>query len=289
MISIIIPTYNRIKSCRRVVESILASRFDDEYEIIVVDDNSSKLPDFSDLKNVQLLSKKENSGPSSSRNLGVEASSGEIIFFMDDDIAVSEDIIAQHLSVYRKKQDTTAIVSNVTYVSEDGSRGDKLNNYFNTRGMNRFKSGELLDGQYFGTGFCSIRKDFFVFIGGFEESFKVYGWEDPELGLRIEKNGGKILFQKSNGMFHYDSKGVVQLVKQLSGSGENFNYIMKNYPQYRNRFRFDFLNSTAAKIIFNTFLFRIMLFFGASLPGKLSFPFLKYLYLGSIYKSYHQS
>lgn len=87
MISIIIPLYNKEKSVVNTINSILIQDFED-YEIIVVDDGSTdngfKIVREINSEKIKLY-KKENGGPSSARNFGVQKSCGEWIIFIDAD------------------------------------------------------------------------------------------------------------------------------------------------------------------------------------------------------------
>lgn len=94
MISVVIPLYNKEKSVRSTLESVLAQTYTD-YEIIVVDDGStdnsvavcediinSLTPSFD---NSLRIFSKPNGGVSSARNFGVEKSRGEYVAFLDGD------------------------------------------------------------------------------------------------------------------------------------------------------------------------------------------------------------
>lgn len=94
MISVVIPLYNKEKSVRATLESVLAQTYTD-YEIIVVDDGStdnsvtvcediinSLTPSFD---NSLRIFSKPNGGVSSARNFGVEKSRGEYVAFLDGD------------------------------------------------------------------------------------------------------------------------------------------------------------------------------------------------------------
>ncbi len=89
LVSIIIPTYNR---SRLLLERALPSALNQTYyktEIIIVDDGSTDdtadvLEPYVKGGTVKYLFQ-EHQGPSASRNLGVRASRGEIIVFLDDD------------------------------------------------------------------------------------------------------------------------------------------------------------------------------------------------------------
>jgi hypothetical protein len=85
-VSIILPVYNGAATIGGALESVFAQTFTD-YEIVVVDDGStdetaSVLASYGN--RIQIVSQ-PNRGLSAARNMGVRASSGEYIAFIDDD------------------------------------------------------------------------------------------------------------------------------------------------------------------------------------------------------------
>ncbi|HCI6400040.1 TPA: glycosyltransferase family 2 protein, partial [Klebsiella pneumoniae] len=89
VISFVIPLYNTEKYIVDCIDSILEQKEIDLslVEIIVVDDGSTDnslamLERYSENKNITVI-KKNNSGISLTRNLGVERAKGNYIFFLD--------------------------------------------------------------------------------------------------------------------------------------------------------------------------------------------------------------
>ncbi len=86
MISVIIPTYNRAGVLKRAVESVYTQTFTD-IEIIIVDDGSSdSTPELiGSLDLAPRFIRIPHSGVSRARNVGIDASRGEWIAFLDSD------------------------------------------------------------------------------------------------------------------------------------------------------------------------------------------------------------
>lgn len=86
IVSVIIPTYNRAQMLRQAVESVLEQDYPCT-EILVIDDGSVDdtpmvLADYED--RIRFF-RQENTGVSAARNLGIRASRGELIAFLDSD------------------------------------------------------------------------------------------------------------------------------------------------------------------------------------------------------------
>jgi glycosyltransferase involved in cell wall biosynthesis len=83
--SIIISTHNRPQSLRRAIASAFASAL--EAEVIVVDDASSdETADIcASIEGIKLVRVERNQGVAGARNIGLIASCGEFITFLDDD------------------------------------------------------------------------------------------------------------------------------------------------------------------------------------------------------------
>ena len=105
-LSIIIPTYNtKLLDFMRCIKSVENINKCLEYEVIIIDDgsskaNSQKYRDF--LKNYTniLYKKTENLGVSNARNLGIKLSKGEYILFVDaDDILYADKIKEEYLTM----------------------------------------------------------------------------------------------------------------------------------------------------------------------------------------------
>ncbi len=89
--SVIVPTYNRVSSLRKTIESLLALDYRD-CEIIVVDDGSEDgttdfLADVAERHGIVAL-RQENRGPAAARNAGIRRARGRWIAFTDDDCVV---------------------------------------------------------------------------------------------------------------------------------------------------------------------------------------------------------
>ncbi|MBR6927399.1 MAG: glycosyltransferase [Methanobrevibacter sp.] len=126
-VSVIVPVFNASKYIGKTLDSIINQDFD-SYEIIVVDDGSTD----NSLEIInQTLEKtevphkvihQENAGVSVARNVGIDASTGDYLVFIDAD----DHVTSNHLStLYNGESDFSLIL----YVKEDGDRLIDMDTY----------------------------------------------------------------------------------------------------------------------------------------------------------------
>ena len=86
LVSVIIPTYNRAKTVRNAIDSVLQQTYKN-IEIIVIDDGSSDntAQVLESYRNKVQIIQQENAGPSVARNRGIEIANGDIFCFLDSD------------------------------------------------------------------------------------------------------------------------------------------------------------------------------------------------------------
>lgn len=93
-VSVIIPCYNAEKTLRACLESVFMQTHP-PVEVVVVDDASTDdSPAIAREYPCRLVEQPSNRGPSAARNAGVAASRGEILFFLDTDVALAPTSIA---------------------------------------------------------------------------------------------------------------------------------------------------------------------------------------------------
>lgn len=126
-VSVIVPVYNASEYIGNTLNSIINQNFDG-YEIIVIDDGSTdgSLEIINTtLENIEIPHKiihQENAGVSVARNVGIEASKGDYLVFIDAD----DHVTPNHLStLYDGKSDFSLIL----YVKEDGDKLIPMDTY----------------------------------------------------------------------------------------------------------------------------------------------------------------
>ena len=115
-LSIIIPVYQSEKTIIKCIKSINQLSLDknQDYEIIVIDDGSTDnsvnyINDMTDCFPIKILSQK-NSGPAIARNLAINHSTGDYIFFIDsDDFFI--DKISSIVSILKNNQPDVVVFS----------------------------------------------------------------------------------------------------------------------------------------------------------------------------------
>lgn len=116
MISVIVPVYNREKTIKRALESLL-SQNDVDIEIIVIDDKSTDLS-VEIVKEMQknnplikLIELENNSGACKARNVGIEAATGTYIAFNDSDDIFDSNKLKMQLDFLNKTKSDVVFCS----------------------------------------------------------------------------------------------------------------------------------------------------------------------------------
>ncbi|MDG6998940.1 MAG: glycosyltransferase family 2 protein [Nitrososphaerota archaeon] len=121
-ISVIIPTRNRIDMLLRLLDSIYVSQLTPEkIELIIVDDDSdAKVEDSVLRRDIRTVFIRNQTRLllAHSRNEGIKASSGEYLFFVDDDNVVRYDTIANLMALISTDQRIGAVVPLTYYFNE---------------------------------------------------------------------------------------------------------------------------------------------------------------------------
>jgi glycosyltransferase involved in cell wall biosynthesis len=124
LVSVIVPVYNVEAYMDRCVSSLCGQSYD-KIEIVLVDDGSTDgsgtLCDAWAAKDSRIrVIHKENGGLSDARNVGIAASSGEYIAFIDGDDYVA-DTYCEKLYEALLRNDADMALCNLCYVWEDGT------------------------------------------------------------------------------------------------------------------------------------------------------------------------
>lgn len=116
LVSVVIPNYNY----GAVLEQCLRSVQEQSYpavEIVYVDDCSTdNSAEIAESLGITVFRTPENGGPSGARNLGASVATGEILFFLDSDIALHPDAVAAAVRILRSDPHIGAVCGNFEQV-----------------------------------------------------------------------------------------------------------------------------------------------------------------------------
>jgi len=113
LVSVIIPTHNRGMTIRRSIESVLLQRHE-EFEIIVVDDNSEDntqeiIRDYRDSR-ITYLKNEKNIGAQGSRIIGMNIAKGTYVAFLDSDDTLTNISITSRIAALKQSGYSDALV-----------------------------------------------------------------------------------------------------------------------------------------------------------------------------------
>ena len=140
----------------------------------------------------------ERRGPASARNAGADLAEGDIICFLDADVAVNPRFAVQVRSAFRRHSDITAVIG-----SYDDSPQDPrfLAQFRNLLHHHTHQMADRNAGTFWGA--CgAIRSGAFRALGGFDESYRHPCIEDIELGYRLTAAGHRIALDRTLTVCH---------------------------------------------------------------------------------------
>lgn len=222
-LSVVIGTYNQKDKLKQVIESLLHQTLPlSLYEIIIVDSSSTDVTDkmveeFLKRPNNIKYIKQENFGRPGARNRGVTESVGEIIFLTDADMLADTFILEEHLKAHANHKNAsfeglTINPDKKPYIKE------------------KLKSGQKIRWSYFLTGNLSIRKDTIVKAGMFDLDFSGYGWEDIELGYRLNKAKIPLYYLPEAINYHMHPVTQDEMFKRKYQMGESAAIFYRKHP-----------------------------------------------------------
>lgn len=184
LISVYIPTYNRLDLLKRAVQSVQNQTYKN-FEIIIVDDNSSDgTQDFlvglaKVDSRIRYFFKDKNSGACVSRNIAINLAQGELITGLDDDDYFLPHRLEFFLDywVNKKREDSIALFT--SNIKSEKSNQAKEHSLFSKK---YFKKDDLLFANYVGNQIFTETKTLRQ-VSGFDESFCM--WQDLELWYRV--------------------------------------------------------------------------------------------------------
>lgn len=219
-ISVVIPTYNRAPLLRLMLEQLTRQDVPlDSFEVIVSDDGSSDdtravVEEFSGLLRTGYhFQPDQGMRVGLARNEGARLATGPVLIFLDSGCMVGPDFVRQHLAAHADPSQRRAVIGYAWGYNptEDPVPGlaEALGTTPPEQVLARFGAdpamrdarhsalaaydfelaGMPLAWRAFFTNNCSVRTEEFWAVGGFDESFLLWGAEDLDLGLRLERNG----------------------------------------------------------------------------------------------------
>ncbi len=192
--SVVIPTYNRwpiLEKCLTALEEQTPSGEIEGYEVVVVDDGSTDgtparlRQEASRFPHVRLI-EQAHGGPAEGRNRGVDHARGDVIVFIDSDLVVTPVFLLSHARALQRSWTQLGNRLCFTY----GAVINTAN--FEDPSAERHKLRDL-SWAYFATGNVAIDRAVLQQSGLFDTSFRLYGWEDLELGERLRLMGVELI------------------------------------------------------------------------------------------------
>ena len=222
-ISIIIPNKDHVEDLRRCITSIIEKSTYDNYEIIVVENNSETREIFAyyeELANnpaVKIITYKGDFNYSAINNLGVSEASGEYVLLLNNDIQIITVNWMEELLMYAQRPDVGAVGARLYYADKTiqhagvviglGAHRTAGHVHYRQKRENLGYMGRLCYAQNMSavTGACLlVKKALYEEAGGLDESFAV-SLNDVDFCLKLRRLGYLNVFTPFAEAYHYES------------------------------------------------------------------------------------
>jgi len=229
--SVIICTYNRADLLKGALETLNDQYMPrGDYQIIVVDDGSTDKTEHM----TKLMAKGmyerleyyriEHAGRAAARNKGLKEAQGDWILFVDDDILAPPDLLQEHFDYHKTRPHIVV-------------RGPIINIKQYQIPDKHSASWRDYSSAFFCTCNASVSKFALLQVGGFDESFMEYGFEDNELGWRLREKGWNAQFNSKAIVYHYKpeqpKEHMTHMIKQAQELGRSAVAYYRKHPHWK--------------------------------------------------------
>ena len=232
-VSIVIPNKDHLEDLQRCITSILDKSTYDNYEIIVVENNSTTDEIYNYYKkiqenaNIRVITYEGDFNYSRINNLGVANAQGEYILLLNNDTKVITLDWIEELLMYAQREDVGAVGAKLYYEDKTiqhagvvlglGAHRTAGHSHYRVSSSNLGYMGRLCYAQNVMavTGAClMMKRALFTELGGLDEDFAV-SLNDVDLCVRAWKAGYVNVFTPFAELYHFES-----ISRGLDNAGE---------------------------------------------------------------------
>lgn len=245
-VSVVIPTFRRPEALERTLRSLATVSYRGMFEVVVVDDGSKDFTE-SVIERIQreephlLLRFYEqgNSGAARARNHGAQAADGEILVFLDDDMLVQADHLDRHVA-HLSSPSKRAVNGEWEFAPEvrhelEGSSFGRFRLWLEDwvkKGLEMESlDADLLKPTMLTACNLGIRRQDFLTLGGFDESFPAAGYEDQDFAVRATLAGFDFIYDKRIVLSHLDQRtNLDDFTRRIRQGAVTAGIMAKKYP-----------------------------------------------------------
>jgi GT2 family glycosyltransferase len=249
-VSVVIANKDHIEDLTRCISSILERSTYDNYEIVVVENNSVSEEIFAFYKKIQenpavrVITYEGEFNYSKINNLGVSELAGEYVLLLNNDTSVITPDWIEELLMYAQRKDVGAVGAKLYYEDRTiqhagvvlglGAHRTAGHSHYRVDHRNLGYMGRLCYAQNVMavTGAClMMRKSLYEELGGLDEKFAV-ALNDVDLCIRAWKAGRVNVFTPFAELYHYESAS-----RGTDLSGANAERYEKESALFRERWK----------------------------------------------------
>lgn len=253
LVSIVIPNKDHIGLLRGCIESIMGKVTYENYEIVIVENNSTEAATFDayellqrEHRNVRVVTFKGNERFNFSRlvNHGVSQSRGEFVLLLNNDTEViAPDFIEQMLGFF--VYPNTGVVGAKLLYRDRTVQHAGVSVALYEYGGHMLEAIPDADGGYFGranldqdlscvTGACQmIRKETYEAVGGYAEEYAI-AYNDVDFCLKVIAAGKRVVYTPYAKLYHFEfsSRGRDQTAQMCIRDAREGGLLRYRWPWY---------------------------------------------------------
>ena len=231
-VSVVVCSYNGERWLPGCLDALDRVDYPD-FEVIVVSDGSTDGTDriAEERPGVRLVRNEENLGLSAARNRGLEAATGEIVAYCDDDARPDPQWL-RYLSLAFARGEHAAIGGPNLAPPSDGDIADCVAN--SPGGPVHVLLSDDIAEHIPGCN-TAVRRDVLADIGGFDPRFRIAG-DDVDMCWRLQDAGHTIGFSPAALVWHHRRNSVRTYLRQQRNYGRAEGLLEQKWPERYNRF-----------------------------------------------------
>jgi GT2 family glycosyltransferase len=237
-VSVLIPTHQRREALRVALESLARQSVAAEtYEVVVAtdacSDGTAEMIDGLDVPYELRRVSPQGRGRSAAVNAALAAVRGEVALVLDDDMRVVPEFVERH-HAHHPPGSRRCVLGAVPVELDPGSThaARYVKAKFDLHLSRLSDPDHLALPRSFYTGNASLRVEVLREVGGFDESFGIYGNEDVELSLRLRKAGVELGYDPEALAWQEYGKDLGGLQRDTLAKGRTTVLLARSHPEF---------------------------------------------------------